>query len=113
MNQTLVSNVLTASTRRPSLLAASIIVALLAFGYRYTSLNGFSNDHFVHLARAQAMLAGDLPIRDYTEEGVPLTVRLSAGAQLLFGQSLFAEAVLVVTSLSVAAGVTCWLTSRV
>jgi hypothetical protein len=113
MNQMLVSNVQTASTRRPSLLAASIIVALLAFGYRYTSLNGFSNDHFVHLARAQAMLAGDLPIRDYTEEGVPLTVLLSAAAQLLFGQSLFAEAVLVVTSLSVAAGVTCWLTSRV
>jgi hypothetical protein len=113
MNLTIVSNVQTASTRRRSLLAASIVVALLAFGYRCTSLNGFSNDHFVHLARAQAMLAGDLPIRDYTEEGVPLTVLLSAGAQLVFGQSLFAELVLVVTSLSVAAGVTCWLASRV
>jgi hypothetical protein len=58
------------------------------------------------------MLAGDLPIRDYTEEGLPLTVVLSAGAQLVLGESLFAEAMLVMMSLSVAAAVTCWLTSR-
>ena len=113
MNQRLVSTVPIAPTRRPSLLAVSIIVAVVAFGYRYTSLSGFSNDNFLHLARAQAMLAGDLPIRDYTEEGLPLMVLLSAAAQLVFGQSLFAEAMLVLVSLSIAAGVTCWLASRV
>lgn len=113
MNQTFVSTVSSAPARRPSLLVASFLVAIVAFSFRFTSVSGFSNDHFVHLARAQAMLAGDLPIRDYTEEGVPLTVLLSAAAQLVFGRSLFAEALLVVTSLSVAAGVTCWLTSRV
>ncbi len=101
------------ATHVPSLIATSIIVAVFAFGYRYTSLSGFSNDHFVHLARAQAMLAGDLPIRDYTEEGVPLTVVLSAAAQQVLGQSLFAEVVLVLTSLAIGAGVTCWLASRV
>lgn len=113
MNQRLVSTVPTAPTRRPSLLAVSIIVAVVAFGYRYTSLSGFTNDNFLHLARAQAMVAGDLPIRDYTEEGLPLMVLLSAAAQLAFGQSLFAEAMLVFVSLSIAAGVTCWLASRV
>jgi hypothetical protein len=100
------------ATHGPSLIVASIIVAVVAFGYRYTSLSGFSNDHYVHLARAQAMLAGDLPIRDYTEEGVPLTVVLSATAQRVLGQSLFAEVVLVLTSLAIGAGVTCWLASR-
>lgn len=108
MNQTRVS----IAARRHALIIASIIVAIATFLHRFTSL-GFGNDHFVHLARAQAMLAGDLPIRDYTEEGVPLTVLLSAGAQLLFGQSLLAEAVLTSLSFATAAGVTCWLTSRV
>jgi hypothetical protein len=101
------------TTHGASLIVASIVVAIVGLGYRYTSLSGFSNDHFVHLARAQAMLAGDLPIRDYTEEGVPLTVALSAAAQRLLGQSLFAEVVLVLTSLAIGAGVTCWLASRV
>jgi hypothetical protein len=100
------------AAHRSALIIASIIVAIATFLYRFTSL-GFGNDHFVHLARAQAMLAGDLPIRDYTEEGVPLTVLLSAAAQLVFGQSLLAEAVLTSLSFAAAAGVTCWLTSRV
>jgi hypothetical protein len=113
MNQTLVSTVSSPPARRSSLLVASFLVAIVAFGFRFTSLRGFSNDHFVLLARAQAMLAGDLPIRDYTEEGVPLSVLLTAGAQLIFGQSLFAEALIVFTSFAIAAGVTCWLTARV
>ncbi len=101
------------TTHRSSLIVASMMLAIFAFGYRFVSLSGFSNDHFVHLARAQAMLAGDLPIRDYTEEGVPLTVVLSATAQRVLGESLFAEVVLVLTSLAVGAGITCWLASRV
>jgi hypothetical protein len=101
------------TTHRSSLIVASMMLAIFAFGYRFVSLSGFSNDHFVHLARAQAMLAGDLPIRDYTEEGVPLTVALSATAQRVLGESLFAEVVLVLTSLAVGAGITCWLASRV
>ena len=103
----------TAATDHRLPIVASMVVAALAFSYRYTSLNGFTNDDFLHLARTQAVLAGDWPIRDYTEEGLPLTVLVSAGAQLMFGESLFAEAMLVMTSLAVAAGVTCWLTSRV
>ena len=101
------------TTHSSSLIVASMLLAIFAFGYRFVTLSGFSNDHFVHLARAQAMLAGDLPIRDYTEEGVPLTVVLSAAAQHLLGESIFAEVVLVLTSLAVGAGITCWLSSRV
>jgi hypothetical protein len=101
------------TTHSSSLIVASMILAIVAFGYRFVSLTGFSNDHYVHLARAQAMLAGDLPIRDYTEEGVPLTVVLSATVQRVLGESLFAEVVLVLTSIAVGAGITCWLASRV
>jgi hypothetical protein len=100
------------AAHHPAPIIASIIIGIATFLYRFTSL-GFGNDHFVHLARALAMLAGDLPIRDYTEEGVPLSVLLSAGAQLVFGRSLFAEAVLTSISFATAAGVTCFLTSRI
>jgi len=101
------------TTQSSWLIVASMILAIFAFGYRFVSLSGFSNDHFVHLARAQAMLAGDLPIRDYTEEGVPLMVVLSATAQRVLGESPFAELVLVLTSLAVGAGITTWLASRI
>jgi hypothetical protein len=107
MNQTIVS----IAAHRHALIVVSTIVAVAAFLYRLTSF-GFTNDHFIHLAQAQAVLAGALPIRDYTEEGIPLTVLLSAGAQLVFGESLFAEVVLTSMSFAAAAGVTCWLTSR-
>ncbi|HEY6507912.1 MAG TPA: hypothetical protein VIY56_07850, partial [Vicinamibacterales bacterium] len=97
--------------RQPrSWLLASAAVAGIGFFYRYAVHLGFSNDHFVHLARAQAVLAGDWPVRDYMEEGVPLTVMLSAGAQWALGQSPFAELVLSTGALALAAGVTCWLT---
>ena len=101
-----------ASKRQPrSWLVTSAAAAGISLLYHYASHNGFSNDHFIHLARAQAMLAGDWPIRDYVEEGVPLTVLLSAGAQLVLGESPWAELVLTTGAMAVAAGVTCWLTA--
>jgi hypothetical protein len=89
----------------------SVAAAGISLLYHYASHNGFSNDHFIHLARAQAMLAGDWPIRDYVEEGVPLTVLLSAGAQRVLGESPWAELVMTTGAMAVAAGVTCWLTA--
>lgn len=89
-----------------------VAVAVIGFCYRFLVHAGMSNDHFVHLARAQALLLGDLPIRDYTEEGVPLTVALSALAERLLGPTPFAELTLASSSFAVAAGVTCWLTTR-
>lgn len=101
-----------ASERQPrSWLVTSAVAAGISLLYHYASHNGFSNDHFIHLARAQAMLAGDWPVRDYTEEGVPLTVLLSAAAQRVLGESPWAELVLTTGAMAVAAGVTCWLTA--
>jgi hypothetical protein len=88
--------------------ALALVVGASAFALLFLTLDSFPNDHYVHLARAQAMLAGDLPIRDYTEEGVPLTVALSALAQRVLGPAPFAEFVLVLVSFSVAAAVTFW-----
>jgi hypothetical protein len=49
---------------------------VLAFGvatsFRFLALNGFSNDHFLHLAAAQQMLFGEWPTRDFADPGMPL-----------------------------------------
>ncbi len=101
-----------ASERQPrAWLVASAAAAGISLLYHYASHNGFSNDHFIHVARAQAMLAGDWPIRDYVEEGVPLTVLLSAAARRVLGETPWAELVLSTTAMAAAAGLTCWLTA--
>jgi hypothetical protein len=98
------------TVQRPILYAA--VVAAGAAFYRFLSFSGFSNDHFMHLAWAHQMLRGDLPGRDFIEPGMPLTIALSAAAQRLLGVGIFAELVLCIAFLAVAAGITYWLGAR-
>jgi hypothetical protein len=79
-----------------------VVVAL----FRYLSLSGFSNDHYVHLAGAQQMLFGEWPTRDFVDLGAPLTYALSAMPQGLFGQGLLTEAVLTAVLFAIAAVLT-------
>ena len=91
---------------------AAITVGVIGCTYRFLAHTSFNNDQFVHLARAQAWLAGDWPIRDYEEPGAILTVGLSAAAQALFGRTLLPELLLSIAALGIGAGVTCWLVIR-
>jgi hypothetical protein len=97
---------------RVKLLILPMLAGIVAFLFRFITHGTFSNDHYVHLSLAQAVLLGDWPIRDYTEVGAPFMVALSAAAQTIFGQELFAELMLTVISLGVAAAVTCWAAAR-
>ena len=90
----------------------AVIAGVVGCVYRFLAHTSFNNDQFVHLARAQAWLAGDWPIRDYEEPGAILTVGLSAAAQALFGQTLLPELLLSIAALGIGAGVTCWLVIR-
>ena len=85
--------------------AAGLLVVSTAL-FRYLAFEGSSNDQFEHLAGAQQMLAGEWPTVDFFDPGMPLTYAASAGAQLLLGRTLFAEAVLNVVMLGLAAGCT-------
>ena len=93
------------STARSIDAVAGLIVAVLAFAYRYLSFEGFPNDHFVHLSRAQQVLMGAWPVRDYSEYQGPLAVMVSAWAQVMFGPGLRAELLLVCGAYAVAASV--------
>jgi hypothetical protein len=71
--------------------SAFVLTAL----YRFLATASFPNDEHEYLAGAQQMLlAGEWPTRDFFDPGRPLMYAASAAAQAVFGQTLFAEAVL-------------------
>ena len=59
---------------RQRLLPASLAVALaLVVGaFRFLSISGFNNDHYVHFAAGQQISMGEWPSRDFVELGLPL-----------------------------------------
>jgi hypothetical protein len=92
---------------------AALSIAALTFAYRYLSFERFPNDHFVVLARAQQLLMGALPVRDYSEYQAPLAVMASAWAQIAFGPGLHSELVLVCGAFAVASAVAYLVTASV
>lgn len=93
------------------------LVAILLFGwvflYRFNTLGGayggFDNDHFLYLAVAKQVEAGEQPLRDFQDAmhgGWPsLTYELSAAAQRYLGDSLRSEALLTVTGVALGAAI--------
>jgi 4-amino-4-deoxy-L-arabinose transferase-like glycosyltransferase len=72
--------------------------------YRFLATASFPNDEHEYLAGAQQMLlAGEWPTRDFFDPGRPLMYVASAAAQIVFGQPLFAEALLTSLAFGVAA----------
>lgn len=98
---------LAAARHTATSLCAALVVGGFTFAYRYLSFERFPNDHFVHLSRAQQILMGALPVRDYSEYQAPLAAMASAGAQLLFGPGLRSELWLVCGVFAVASAVAC------
>lgn len=88
-----------------------MFVALVAFVLRFNtlggSLGGFDNDHFIYLIRADALLAGEQPLRDFVDAELrgawpALSYALSAWAQRIGGRTLLPEAYLTVGLLALA-----------
>ena len=102
-----------ASTARSIDAAVALAVAVLTFAYRYLSFERFPNDHFVVLSRAQQVLMGALPVRDYSEYQAPLAVMASAWAQIAFGPGLHSELLLVCGAFAVASAVAYLVTASV
>jgi hypothetical protein len=79
----------------PAVVGAAVIAGVATALVRFLGLEGFSNDHFQYLAAAQQMRLGEWPTRDFADPGMPLMYAASAAAQVVFGHSLFAEAMLM------------------
>ena len=93
--------------------ALAVALGMCCFAYRYLAYSGFPNDHFVTLSRAQQILLGEVPVRDFVDPGLPLTYYMSAAFQAVLGGTLLSEAMLVFGALALAAAITCVVAARV
>ncbi len=87
-------------------------VFIFAFAVRLLSEDYLLNDHFMHLAWSRQILAGDLPVRDFVDPGMPLSYMVSAAAQMVFGPTELAEILLCSASLALAAALSVVLATR-
>jgi hypothetical protein len=71
------------------------MLAVLAALRHMVLMTSATNDNFLHMTLAQQLLAGDWPVRDFFEGGWLLQYSLSAVAQLIVGDRLLAEALIV------------------
>ena len=78
----------------------------LTVAWRFVTFDGFSNDHYGHLAMAQQMILGDRPLRDFYDPGWPLMYLLSAGAWRIAGGAMGIEWLLTAAAFAVAAACT-------
>jgi hypothetical protein len=82
---------------------AALAAAALGVAWRYFTFTGFNNDHYVHLSRAYQMLLGELPVRDFTDPGMPLMYIASLAARVGGGPALRSEWALVALAVGAAA----------
>jgi hypothetical protein len=79
------------------------LAALLTFAFRWLNQTEFMNDHFDHVALALQLRLGDLPVRDFVDEGLPLMYVVSAAAWELFKSPFYSEAIVVGLGFAIAA----------
>jgi len=75
-------------------------------GWQFATYSGFPNDHYFHVARAQQMLLGEWPVRDFVDPGAPLQYVISAIARWLFGDAAAPEVLVVAIGVAVGAAAT-------
>src|SRR5471030_3227467 len=94
----------------------ALLLAVLTIFYRFNTmggtLGGFENDEFLHVSRAQQMLRGDHPIRDFVEPGMPLVDVLSVATQAIVGPTIFAESALTIGMLALSTALLFLLAAR-
>ena len=78
-------------------------MGVLAFSFRYLTISPIENDHFVMLARAQQVLFGDWPVRDFEDPGQPLFYVITALVSRLTGHVLATNLVLGLSRAALAA----------
>ena len=99
--------------RRVSGAALAVLLALVVGAFRFLSIAGFSNDHYMHLAAGQQIAFGEWPSRDYVELGLPLMEGLSAIPFFLVPNApLLGEAVLIAVMFGLAAAFTLFAAQR-
>jgi hypothetical protein len=79
-----------------------IVLALAAGLHKVLLASVLVNDDFMHRAYSRQLLAGEWPVRDFFDYGMGLMYAVSAAAQLVFGNRLFSEAIVIGVATAVA-----------
>ena len=87
----------------PLLLVGMALTILAAAAFRWLTLSEFLNDHFDHVALAQQLRLGSLPVRDFVDEGMPLMYLVSAAAWSIIKAPFLSEAIIVALAFAIAA----------
>jgi hypothetical protein len=74
---------------------AGALLAICAAAWHMFLMTAANNDNFLHMTLAKQWLAGDWPVRDFFDQGWVLQYGLSAAAQLIGGDRLLSEAIVV------------------
>jgi hypothetical protein len=96
----------TAARSRLAVASAALGAGVIAIVWRFLTFSGFNNDHYVHLVRAQQILLGEWPVRDFTDPGLPLMYVVHAAARAVFGPALGVEWAVVAIAFAVGAACT-------
>jgi hypothetical protein len=72
-----------------------LLLASIAAIWHAFLMTAATNDNFLHMTLAKQWLAGEWPVRDFFDHGWVLQYGLSAGAQLIGGDRLMSEAVII------------------
>jgi hypothetical protein len=89
--------------RAVKLAPVGVVIAAIAALYQLVLESVPTNDDFLHLALSRQLLAGDLPIRDFFDNGLTLQFGLSAASQAIFGHRLLSEAIVIAAAFFVSA----------
>jgi hypothetical protein len=81
--------------RRPFSGALGVALALSAAVWHAILMTSATNDNFLHLTLARQWLSGDLPVRDFFDQASILQYAISAVAQVIAGDRLISEALVV------------------
>jgi hypothetical protein len=91
-------------------LAATVFIGSFVFRFLGTD---FANDHFYWISGGRQILVyGEIPLRDFPDPGYFLQHFASAAVQLIFGYSLFGEALLSISFISLGHMLTFLLATR-
>ncbi|OFW16488.1 MAG: hypothetical protein A3H29_04075 [Acidobacteria bacterium RIFCSPLOWO2_02_FULL_67_21] len=92
--------------------AVFAITWLFRFNDPNGSFAGLTDDHFFYVVRGWQILYGDLPVRDFVDNGAPLHYYVAAAVQLLFGRGTLSELAFGATMIAAGTAVTYWLAAR-
>lgn len=92
--------------------AVAVIAWLLRFNDPGGNYGGLTDDHFFYLVRGWQILFGDLPVRDFVDQGAPLYYYVAAAVQLVFGRGTLSELLFATTILAGCVAGVFWLGAR-